>query len=199
MTPELRAIIDRFMYEQATVTYIVMSLPPGGVERVMEGPGWTVRQLIAHFAGTQEGYAAATERWLAGQPALPDDFDTGRINAMTATANIETPLADLLARLRRSLRALFAAFHQVPDGDLEAPFAGHTAIETFRSWGRHYRDHAFDLLDAAPELRFEPLVLNWILYAEFTDEGAQARQRALVEEVREHYAAMPDEDVEEGV
>lgn len=198
MTPELRAIIDRFMYEQATVTHIVMSLPPGGIDRVMDGPGWTVRQLVAHFADTQEGYAAAIERWLAGEPALPDGFDAGRSNAMTAAANAGTPLPELLARLRKSLRTLFVALHHVPDARLEEPFDGHSAIETFHTWERHYRDHAFDLLGAAPEVKFEPLVLNWILYADFEDGRERSRQRALMEEVREHYAAMPAEEIEEG-
>jgi len=44
--------------------------------------------------------------------------------------------------------------------------------------------------------RFDPLVLNWILYAEFVDERSKVRQRQLMDEVRAHYAAMPDEDVE---
>lgn len=197
MTPELRAIIDRLMYEQATVTHIVMSLPPGGIDRVMQGPGWTVRQLVAHFADTQEGYGAAIERWLAGEPAVPDDSDTDRINALTAAANTETALPELLTRLRKSLRALFVALHHVPDGKLGEPLGGPSAIETFHAWERHYRDHALDLLDAAPEVKFEPLVLNWILYADFDDDDARVRQRALMEEVREHYAAMPDEEIEE--
>lgn len=197
MTPELRAIIDRFMYEQATVTHIVTSLPPGGIDRVMNQTGWTVRQLVAHFADTQEGYASAIQRWLAGEPAIPGDLDTDRINALTAAANAETPLPELLTRLRKSLRTLFVALHHVPDGKLGEPFDGHSAIETFHEWERHYRAHAFDLLDVAPEVKFEPLVLNWILYADFDDDDARVRQRALMEEVREHYAAMPDEEIEE--
>lgn len=196
MTPELRAILDRFIYEQATVTHIVMSLPSEGAERVVDGTGWTVRQLVAHFAESQEGYAAAIGRWLAGERVEADGFDTDRANAGTAQANAETPLPELLVRLRKSLRALFAAFHAIPDEGLAEPFGGHTALETFHTWERHYLDHGLDLLDAAPEVRFDPLVLNWILYAEFSDERSNSRQQQIVKDVRAHYAAMPDEDVE---
>lgn len=197
MTPELRAIVDRFMYEQATVTHIVMSLPPGGAERVLDGTGWSIRQLVAHFADTQDGYASAIERWLAGEQVVPDDFDTDSANANTVAAVADTPLPELLLRLRRSLRQLFAAFQAIPDERLSEPFAGQSAIETFHGWERHYLNHALDLLDAAPEVRYEPLVLNWLLYGEFTDERSQARQAQLMEDVRAHYASMPDEDAED--
>jgi hypothetical protein len=196
MTPELRAILDRFMYEQATVTHIVMSLPPEGAERVVDGTGWTVRQLVAHFAESQEGYAAAIGRWLANEQVEPEGFDPDRTNAETARTNAQTPLPELLVRLRKSLRALFDAFHAIPDEKLAEPFGAAGAIETFHTWERHYLDHGLDLLDAAPEVRFDPLVLNWILYAEFVDERSKARQQQLMKEVRAHYAAMPDGDVE---
>jgi hypothetical protein len=196
MTPELRAILDRFMYEQATVTHIVMPLPAEGAERVVDGTGWTIRQLVAHFADSQEGYAAAVGRWLAGEPVEPAGFDRDRANAETARANAETPLPELLVRLRKSLRALSAAFHAIPDERLAEPFGAHSAVETFHRWERHYLDHGLDLLDAVPEVRFDPLVLNWILYAEFVDEPSKVRQQQLMQEVRAHYAAMPDEAIE---
>lgn len=196
MTPELRAILDRFMYEQATVTHIVMSLPPEGAERVVDGTGWTIRQLVAHFAASQEGYAETIGRWLAGEQVEPEGFDPDLTNAETAAANAETPLSELIARLRKSLRALFAAFHLIADEKLGEPFGRDTALETFHTWERHYLDHGLDLLDAAPEVRFDPLVLNWILYAEFVDERSKARQQQIMKEVRAHYAAMPDEDLE---
>ena len=196
MTPELRAILDRFMYEQATVTHIVMSLPSEGAERVVGGTGWTIRQLVAHFAASQEGYAAAIGRWLAGEPVEPEGFDPDRANAETARTNAETPLPELLVRLRTSLRELFAAFHAIPDEGLAEPFGPSGALEIFHSWGRHYLDHGLDLLDAAPEVRFDPLVLNWILYADFVDEPSKVRQQQLMKEVRAHYAAMPEEGVE---
>lgn len=198
MTPELRAILDRFMYEQATVIHMVTSLPPGGIDRVMPGPGWTVRQLVAHFADSQERHASTIERWLAGESAAPGEFDIERINAMSADANAATPLPDLLTRLRKSLRTLIAAFENVPGAMVEARLDGGPAIEAFHAWERHYRDHAFDLLDVSPELKFDPLVLNWILYAEFEDEEFCARQRELLDEVRKQYASTPGGEIEDG-
>jgi hypothetical protein len=196
MTPELRAILDRFMYEQATVTHIVMSLPSEGAGRVVGGTGWTVRQLVAHFAESQEGYAAAIRRWLAGEQTEPGGFDPDGANAETAAANADTPLPELVVRLRQSLRELFAAFHAIPGEKLGEQFGGGTALETLHHWERHYLDHGLDLLDAAPEVRFDPLVLNWVLYADFADETSKARQQQLMQEVRAHYAATPDEAVE---
>ncbi|MCL4242045.1 MAG: maleylpyruvate isomerase N-terminal domain-containing protein [Dehalococcoidia bacterium] len=196
MTPELRAILDRFMYEQATVTHIVTSMAPGGADRVLDGSGWTVRQLVAHLARAQEGYAAAISRWLAGEQVEGSDFDPDRTNAETAKANAETPLPELLVRLRMSLRALFEAFHGIADERLDGPFGAYGALETFHAWERHYLDHGLDLLDAVPEVRYDPLVLNWILYAEFADERSKARQQHLMDDVRAHHAGMPDEEIE---
>lgn len=196
MTPELRAILDRFIYEQATVTHIVTALPAEGAERVVGETGWTIRQLVAHFAESQEGYAAAIGRWLAGEQVEPAGFDRDRVNAETARTHAETPLPELLVRLRKSLRALFAAFHAIPDERLADPFGPSSALESFHTWKRHYLDHGLDLIDAAPEVRFDPLVLNWLLYAEFIDERSKARQRQLMEDVRAHYAARPGDDVE---
>lgn len=191
MTPELRAIIDRLMFDQATTLHIVTSLPDGGTARMIEGTGGTVAQLVAHFAGSQEACAAALGRWLAGEPAEPPRFSCTTADDEAAT------LTDAEARLRVSLRALFAAFHEIPDERLGEPFGEATAIDTFHAWERHYLDHALDLVDAAPEVRLDPLVLNWVLHAGFSDERSRMRQRALLEELRAYYASLDDEGDED--
>jgi len=188
MTPELRAIIDRLMFDQATTLHIVTSLPDGGTARMIEGTGGTVAQLVAHFAASQEACATALRRWLAGAPAEPPRF------ACEAVDGGEAALADAEAGLRVSLRALFAVLHEIPDERLGEPFGEASAIETFHAWERHYLDHALDLVDAAPEVRLDPLVLNWVLHTSFDDERSRARQRALLEELRAYYASLDEDD-----
>ena len=196
MTPELRAIVDRFMFDQATFTHIVSSLPADGAARAVTGPGWTIGQLVAHFATSQERYAAAIARWLAGEEVLPPDYDQDTENAAVAELHRDAPLDDSVRRLRESLRALFAAFHRVPDERLDQPFARGTALEAFHAWEHHYLDHALDLIDAAPEVRLDPLVLNWVLHANLGDGRSRDRQRQLLAELRAYYATL-DEDEEE--
>ncbi|MGE0598008.1 MAG: hypothetical protein AB7J35_12700 [Dehalococcoidia bacterium] len=72
-----------------------------------------------------------------------------------------------------------------------------TAIEVLRSMSGHCQTHAIELVDSIPEVRMDPLVLNWLLDLEFTDDAGRAWQAALLAEARAYVANHPDEEEEE--
>jgi hypothetical protein len=56
-------------------------------------------------------------------------------------------------------------------------------------WSKHIAHHGMDLVDAVEEVRFDPMVLNWILYADFSaDPSRLSRQQHLLAEVRDRLA-----------
>lgn len=196
MTPELRAIADRFIYEQATLKHIAALAPEDALNRTVPGQNWTVRQLLAHLAASLQSYDEIVRRWLAGERTL-DDWDPDRVDAATAEAYKTATLAQLFELFGSGLNGLFASLSAIPDDRLAESLGPSDALTTLRGLGAHALGHAIPLVNALPEVRFDPLVLNWVLAAEFEDEESQAWQRQLLGEAREYIASLPEYDDEE--
>ena len=196
MTPELRAIADRFIYEQATLKHIAALAPEDALNRNVPGQAWTVRQLLAHLATSLQNYDRIVRRWLAGEPPL-EGWDPDHLNAATAEQYKAATVAQLFEVFGRGLNGLFASLSAIPDEKLPEPLGTSDALTTLRGFGDHAVGHAIALADALPEVRFDPLVLNWLLGAEFEDEESQAWQRQLLAEAREYIASLPEHEDEE--
>ena len=196
MTPELRAIADRFIYEQATLKHLTALAPEEALRRPVVGLEWDVAQLLGHLGSSLSGYAGLVRGWLLGEPVL-DGVNPGEMDAGTAARFSGATRLDVTQALGQGLVDLFAALSAVPDERLSEAFGEETALETLRSFGEHCLGHAIALVDALPEVRMDPLVLNWLLDAEFEDEASQAWQRALLAEAQEYIASHPDEDEED--
>lgn len=196
MTPELRAIADRFIYEQATLKHITALAPEEALRRPVGGLEWNVGQLLGHLGSSMGTYAEVVRKWLVGEPAL-DGFEPDAMNAETAARFAAASRLDVTRELGTGLVNLFAALSAVPDDRLVEPLGRGTALETLEAFGEHCLRHAIALVDALPEVRMDPLVLNWLLGAEFEDEASRAWQRALLAEAQEYIASHPDEEDEE--
>lgn len=61
-------------------------------------------------------------------------------------------------------------------------------VASLESGSRHLALHGLDIIVAAPEIQFDPLMLNWLLYADYTGAPArEAQQRDLLQALRERY------------
>lgn len=196
MTPELRAIADRFIYETATLKHLTALSPEDAMVRPVTGSGWNAGQLLGHLGASMSSYADVLRRWLLGEPAL-DGVNPDEKNGETATRFGEASRLDVTRALGQGLVDLFFALSAIPDDRLSEPLGERTGLETLRSFSEHCLRHAILLVDALPEVRMDPLVLNWLLGAEFDDEASQVWQRALLAEAEEYIASHPDEDDEE--
>ncbi len=197
MKPEVRAIADRFIYEQATVKHIATLAPEGGLDRPVPGYEWTVRQLLAHLGQSLNDYAEMVRNWLLGEPPVPHGWDPGKVNAQTAARYKDASLPEILALLGAGLNSLIAALAAIPDDRASGDFGPRPFLQTFEVFSGHCLEHAIPLLDAIPEARMDPLVLNWLLDAEFPTETARAWQETLLQDAREYVANHPDADLEE--
>ncbi len=188
MTPELRAILDRFIVDWANVKYIATTLPKGALDAEVPGLEWNVRQLLAHIAGSLEHYADLAAGFVSDE-AAPSHLDPEEFNAETVEAAKRTPLPAILGRADRAINSLFGTLHALPDDAGDRVFGQHRFGDALQTWSRHCIEHGMDLVDALPHTRDDPMVLNWILYADFDDDPPRfARQQRLLDEVRQRLA-----------
>lgn len=193
MTPELRAILDRFIIDSANVKYIATTLPKGGLEAEVPGLTWSVRQLIAHVTASLERHAALA-RQFAEDGSHPADFDPEAFNAASAGAAKRTPLPALLGRIDLAIASLFETFEGLPDDAADRPYAHLRFADALQAWSLHCIEHGMDLVDALPHTHEDAMVLNWILYADFDDDPPRlARQQRLLEEVRDRLQQQGDD------
>ena len=195
MTPELRAIADRFMYETAMLKHIVALLPEDALGRPVPGHEWAVRQHLGHLAHSSHVYREPVRRWLAGEDPLAG-WDPDAINAETARAHATIDRRGLLDMFDAGINGLVRSFASIPDGKMAEPFGPREPLQVFRAFEGHTQTHAIALIDAVPEARMDPLVLNWLLYARFGTDAEREWQRALLQEAREYAANHPEEDEE---
>jgi hypothetical protein len=197
MLPEMRAAADRLIFDCATTHYVATTIGKRALDRRIERLGWTVRQLVGHLALSLEAYADALPR-LTGGEASPEPFDWDAANAEMAVTTAKTPLPELLETLARGRDRCIDGFLALGETALAKPMAGGTTVgEVVRSWLPHFEEHALDFADAEPKLRRDPMVLNWILYADYAGRpDLLDRQGALMTEVREWLRDEDDEDEE---
>ncbi len=200
MLAEVQALADKLVFDVAMLKHLATNLPRGGLERAVPG-GWTVRQVLAHLAAAQAMCVEASDRFLAGEPPVPPDFDPDRANAEAAPRYSQARLPEVLSGLSATRDAMLSRFEQLTAGQLASPFGRVPNLRTvLAASSRHAEGHALDLVDALPRLRLDPMVLNWVLHADYSGSAERnARQQKLFAEVRdrlvrEERSASPDDE-----
>ncbi len=194
MVAAVRALADRLIYDTATVKHIASNLPEGAADRSTSGSGWTVRQLLAHLALTQQRYARNTRLWLDDATGAPPHYDPTEPNARMAAENESTPLPDIVATFDASIRDLVSACDVIDEPRLATPYGTRPFLDILTAWSGHHRAHAVDLVSALPEFKTDPMVLNWVLHFDFSDQPEWAAyQLKLIAEVRELFQMQGEE------
>lgn len=197
MTPQSRAAADRLILDTANVKYIVEYLPRGAAHRVVEGTGWTVGQTIGHVALDMTDLARAIENLTAegDEATIAIDF-TARAAAHARMAAKWGP-RELVRRLDGGLVALTEALATFEPAKAGATIGGQPIEDILDS--THAAAHGLDLSETIEEMRFDPLVLNWLLYADFSGKPELFdRQRKLFEDARAYFQELGEgEDTED--
>ncbi|MEO8541115.1 MAG: DinB family protein [bacterium] len=196
MTPELHAVSDRFIYEHATLKHILAIAPSEALGRPVDGHEWTVGQMLAHLADSLGEYERLIRRWLEGEAPL-EGWDPDAMNAATASRYADAGVPEIAELFATGINGLVAALASIPDQQLAEPLGRADALTTLRFLGEHCLNHAIPIVDAVPEIRMDPLVLNWLLGADFEGDAANEWQNRLLRDAREYIASLPDEDDEE--
>jgi hypothetical protein len=194
--PAVRAVADRFIIDTANVKYIVEYLPKGGEKRPVPNSAWTVGQTIGHLAMAHALYAAIIERLVAGDSRLPPGFDPDRTNAEEAKSTLKWRSKRLIAELDASLKVLLVAFEKMDASHWETRINGRFPVSDFLSGGaQHIAIHGLDVADALPELRFDPIVINWLLYVDFSASPELfERQQKLFADARKYFREHGEDD-----
>lgn len=196
MTPDVRAVADRFIYEQATLKHIMALVPEGGFERPVSGTEWTVRQLFGHLANTLTTYSEGVRTWLEGDdPTVGDDPD--KTNAETVASFSRVPAEEVAALFGSGLNELVGSLALVPEARTNDAFGQMTLLEALTTWAEHALSHAVPLVRALPEVRMDPLVLNWLLHANFDDDERRQWQEELLVEARAYIATLGEDEEDE--
>jgi uncharacterized protein (TIGR03083 family) len=121
-----------------------------------EGGCWTVRQVLAHFAATEEAFALLVVDITAGGAGSPLDFDIDRYNEKMVKQLAGEPVEELISRFRRQRENNAKLVAGLDDQDLERegrhPFLGQTRLEEIiKLIYRHNQIHQRDLRRAAAE------------------------------------------------
>jgi len=189
MLPELRAAADRLLFDFGHLKYIAACLPKQGLDRTVPGSTWTVRQVIGHISADAMGKSEAVARFLDGQPPVPPGWDADNANALAAASSGRASLPSLVARLDAAWQATVDVYERIDPDTAARDFFGTALADVLTRWSRHTTVHGMELVDAIPELRFDPMLLNWLLGVDFDwAPDAAARQRKLWEDVR----ALPE-------
>lgn len=194
MHHDLRAILDRFIYEHAGVRHLLLAAPPEADSRTVEGLGWTTVQMVGHFAQAQESYTELVQRWLDGEGVPSAGFHADQSNAESIPALAGLSRADVLERYALSLRGLFAVLHRIGDAQLGEKLGPAPAREVLASWSQHQLTHIFPFVAVLPETRYDPVIVNWLARAPVPNEDVLAQQKAYIADVRGYYARLAEEE-----
>jgi hypothetical protein len=152
MADRLTGIIAELENNEAEIIKCFESLNSEqlGLTVYPEDPGWTVRQVLAHFI-TIEG----TMQWLfkdilAGGPGSPEDFDVDRFNRSQPRKLDGLSMEELIGRFRSVRRATVDIVREMDEKDLDREgrhaFHGHGRLERFVVWAyEHARLHLDDI------------------------------------------------------
>lgn len=193
MLPELHAAADRIVFDVANAKYAGAIAGKRGLERKAPGSEWTVRQALGHLAFALHRYADVIPAFAAGEPA---HFDPESDNVDDARRSAKLPLPDILDTMAAGRDRLIAVLETLDEAALDRPVRGDLRLRgVVAAFAGHAEHHAIDFADALPRARMDPVILNWVLHADYTGRPALfERQQKLAAEVRAVIAASESDD-----
>ena len=169
-------------------------MPVDAADRLVAPLGWTVRQTIGHIVAAYERFAYYISRAVEGEAVDADALDPDELNAAAVAESCDTPLQALLARIDLSTTSLIALYRGFREATNLTASQEAEVVDVITESAEHMSHHAIDLVDAVPELRTDPMVLNWVLYVDYSgDERRSAAQMTLLKEVRDAILAADGE------
>lgn len=199
MHPHLRAAADKLIFDVAAAKHVAAAMPRKALDRAAAGGGHTLRETFAEMAARQAGHADGLRRYVDGGLAVPGDLagepGYGRERKHLGA---RPSLKSVCASLEASRDALIGLFAELSDAQV-LTLVGHVALGDALLEGAHHMEPAaLDFAEALPEIRLDPLLLNWALDADFgEDEALNRRQLALFDLVKDDLEAMREADDED--
>jgi hypothetical protein len=114
---------------------------------------WTAKDVLIHLSISEGGHVGQITRAVAGEEAVPADFDLTRYNRRSVQKNAEKSVEDLLKDLEANFGQLVAKLDTITEADLDKT-GRHARGDTltvegfFLRCAEHRLDHAQQLQKA---------------------------------------------------
>jgi hypothetical protein len=197
MHPRVRAVADRVTYDVGALKHCLALLDEATLDSPASATGWPMRATFGHVAESQDAYAETVERWLdPSRERVDERSDAERLRVELAARFAGASREEIDMRLSSSRDAFLLALRRPTAAQLERPAVdGRALIEVLEHWSWHPREHGLDILETAPALRLDPVIVTWALGEPFAGAALESRRRALVGAVR---AAIEDAQKSKG-
>lgn len=197
MEPILRAAADRLIHHTAYLRYVVEQMTPEELEQTCAATGFTMRETLAHCVLWLEWIEPPARKLIAEGAETFEPLDDDAMNAAARERLGAIAVPELLERMAAARDELIAAFAGATHARTVEPLGSDSIGATLLRWTTHLERHALDFAETLPELRYDSLLLDWTLSADYRDEGEAARQAKLIEDVRAYLATLPEDDDED--
>jgi len=197
MEPILRAAADRLIHHSAYLRYVVEQMTPEELEAPCAATGYTMGETFAHCVLWLEWVEPVARKLIAEGAETFEPLDDDAMNAAARERLGSIAVPELLERMAAARDELIAAFAGATHARTVEPLGGDSIGATLLRWTTHLERHALDIAETLPGLRYDALLLDWTLSADYRDEGEAARQARLIEDVRAYLATLPEDEDEE--
>lgn len=118
---ELGHLQGRLRHEGARTADFFADLPAEAWDHPVyaSGPGWKVRQVLAHFVSAERGYLHYMQDAVGGGPGVPRDFDIDAFNAVQVEGLADLTPDELLEAFRAVRRATVEFVGGLQPADLD--------------------------------------------------------------------------------
>jgi uncharacterized protein (TIGR03083 family) len=168
--PDRHELILRRLQDegQKTAAYFGSLREPDFAQTVYTtGPGWRVREVLAHFVSAERMFLRFGRDLLAGGQGAPEDFAIDDFNALEVAGLTHTPPAELLEQFAAGRAALVGMVCDMQEADFDRigfhPWFGRVPVEQmlkliYRHTMLHERDvrKALDTGQPVPHVPSQP-------------------------------------------
>lgn len=122
MTDRKSLLRQQIAAEHAASLAILRAIPPEQWTAPApsdEGAQWLARDVLAHLAISEAGQLVALTRVLAGDLAVPADFDLNRYNRGSVKKRADKNVAELLAEIEAAHAQMLERLEQTAEADLD--------------------------------------------------------------------------------
>jgi len=152
MTDTPQFLYERLLSEAEKTLGFFERLPEESWQRVIytEGAHWTVRQVLAHFAASEDSIHRLIQNILAGGRGTPEDFNLDAYNERKVAALNEATIAELMQQFNANRQKNARLVMEMSEADLAKtghhPFLGTASLaEMIKLLYRHNQIHLRDI------------------------------------------------------
>lgn len=195
MDPHLHAAADKLIFDLAMAKYAASIVPKGALRRPLTKGGPTLRDTLVERAALQEGHAAAVRNFFDGKLLDGVDFaDEQSYRREKKRLATGTPLKEVFASFARSRDRLRTVYAEVGEEQAGQQWGEESLADRLLRDAHHLEAWGLEVAEVVPEVRLDPMLLNWALGADLEGDAAgQVRQERLFALVQ---AELDEEDDE---